>query len=326
MPLPTTVEEFVEAFLDAKAYTNQIYREFFNSAIGLRFTAESNSWEISKEKLKDHVTLFHGSFKGSPEELSSLYNPIDPRSNNLDEAFINEFQKQLGMNVIRRHPLKTLAAGLGVGFGAFALPLAVLFTMSAVTGVSAMGAVFSFLPFLAALGPVGAVFAFSGLIAAAALVIYGLTVGITAAATTPKKIEIKDDEKDVAQFIGNRADALAQRSTVRLDTAAKFQALHEEQHHQDQQMIDSVNQMLALLNGEGTKRLQDLIHEYIPDVGIHRQAMERVAADNPFLVSQPPRFNENLSAVEMAAAIDRLMSEMEPPTASAAASGTDMNF
>jgi hypothetical protein len=179
---PQTVEQFVESFLDYSSdKSNKTNREVL----------PTRSNKISKKNLAREVKNFL-THKG--EALDAPYNPFDS-TNKLTPAFINEFQKQLGMNVIRRNPGKTSVAGIATVVGAFAIPSIVFFTIAAVTGVTAISAVLPFLPFLAALGPVGAVLAFAGLIAAAALVIYGVTVGITAAATTPKKTEIEEDDE-----------------------------------------------------------------------------------------------------------------------------------
>jgi hypothetical protein len=223
----STIEEFVEAFLEEPSndFPNLTIREVLNKtgkvskttliflmknffvtrALQLKIASSTNSLDVGESAIsplspQDLPNITYA----TPSEIShsekkASYNPFTPE-NHLSPAFIKEFQKQLGTNVIYRHPWKTLAAGIGVGVGAFALSLMILVIMSTVTSVGVIPAVLSFLPFLATLGPLGVAFAFAGLIAAASLVIFGVTVGITAAATTPKSIKIEEDAKTSNQL------------------------------------------------------------------------------------------------------------------------------
>jgi hypothetical protein len=181
-------------------------KEFAEAFLAYQFNGEG---ETNREKLRRLGKITHEQFHHMMGEFRDLGNskfrkqPQDHRfmvNLPIPDELIREIQKQAGMNIIRRNPWRTFVTSVVVGLGAAVLPLVGMFIFEAVTGASAMSAVLSALPFLAAFGPLGAAVGFVGLISAAALVIYGITVGITAA-KTEKNIEVveSNDERQFSQ-------------------------------------------------------------------------------------------------------------------------------
>lgn len=163
--------------------------EFVERFLAYRFRNQNEGLvETNREKLRGLGTLDSSEMIGlmnrfNRETIAQFPFPV--------EEIFPEIQKQAGMNIISKYPLRTFVASVLVGFIAFTLPLVGMMIFEAVTGGVAMSAILPFLPFLAAFGPLGAAVAFAGLISAAALVIFGATAAITAAATE-KKIEVVD--------------------------------------------------------------------------------------------------------------------------------------
>jgi hypothetical protein len=229
---PSTKEEFVEEFL--------AYRPASSGEEGETIREKIRREKKTKKELAEMVTLFEKQFKTPPTELSiasdldevsstssdQAYSPWQV-SNGLSPAFIQEVRHQAGMNVIRKNPLNTWTAAGIVAASTFTMPLIAFVIFEAVTGATAMSAILPFLPFLAALTPVGAALAFAGMIAAASLIIFAITVGITAGATH-KNIEFEEEDVAPSSVNASMRDLMkmeAARPSASPDNGADFIAV-----------------------------------------------------------------------------------------------------
>lgn len=110
-----------------------------------------------------------------------------PNLDKLTPEYIVAFEDEINMNVIRRNPRATLVVATLTAAISFIGPLLGIFIFEVVSHTAFL----TLLPFLAGLGPVGAALAVAAVFMVGMMAIYGLIIGITAAATN-KNIKVEE--------------------------------------------------------------------------------------------------------------------------------------
>jgi hypothetical protein len=185
-----TLHLFINHLVEQQMYLNE---ENVSELDSIRNIYRKRNVSISLTELQDDTREYFEAYlseKNKRDLKKQIFSHIDDTSCQLTPEYIVAFEDEIGMNVVRRNPRTTLVLASLTAIVSFIGPLLGIFIFEAVSHTAFV----TLLPFLAGLGPVGAAMAAAAIITVGAMAIYGLVIGITAAATSKKvKVDILED-------------------------------------------------------------------------------------------------------------------------------------
>jgi hypothetical protein len=160
---------------------------------------------ISESKLREMVTAFF-SYDVSPRNQKILNPYIYNRDGTLTPEFIKLFKEEVGLNSIKRHPGRTVAAFLLTGGIAVGLTFLGVFVFEVINVASLLAYLVTTMPFMAALGPLGAILLLTAFVLVGSLLVCGAVVGITAKVTEKTITVTPDDRASFNDSVGHMRD------------------------------------------------------------------------------------------------------------------------
>lgn len=189
------LQAFLIRFTEMKTQTATSYLNDKGHAEGISFRDQiRDDKKINERRLLTliHEYLYYDVTLRAQKALHELIF-ADAKGTKLSDEFIRMFEKEVGLNVIRRHPGGTVLAFILTTAITFGGTLLAILLYESITASSFMTVLATVMPFMAALGPIGAVILAAAALTVAALLIYGAVVGLMAA-TTSKTVHVTNEQ------------------------------------------------------------------------------------------------------------------------------------